>query len=98
MPVVFGETGETYDDSECTSANMKVILPWADRPQRGYAAWTWDAWGSCPSLIFWHGGTPNSTSPAGTAYALYARNHMLSMNARPPIVPVSPRPAPPSGS
>ena len=32
------------DDSECTSTNLRVILPWADANNVGYAAWTWDKW------------------------------------------------------
>ncbi len=79
VPVIFGETGETYDDSECTSANMQVILPWADAHNVGYAAWTWDTWGTCLSLISSYTGTPNTTSPAGAAYGQYVRDHLLTL-------------------
>jgi len=87
VPVIFGETGETFDDSECTSANMRVILPWADAHNVGYAAWTWDTWGDCLSLISSYNGTPNTTSPAGAAYAQYVHDHILSLNPRLPIAP-----------
>jgi hypothetical protein len=30
VPLVFGETGETYDDSSCGSANISTFLKWAD--------------------------------------------------------------------
>jgi len=78
VPVIFGETGETYDDSECTSANMQVILPWADAHDVGYAAWTWDTWGTCLSLISAYDGTPNTTAPSGAAYGQYVHDHMLA--------------------
>ena len=85
VPVIFGETGETYDDSECTSANMRVILPWADAHNVGYAAWTWDTWGDCLSLISSYNGSPNTTSPAGAAYARYVHDHISSLSQRLPI-------------
>jgi hypothetical protein len=80
VPVIFGETGETYDDSECTSSNMKVILPWADAHNVGYAAWTWDTWGSCLSLISSYTGTPNTTTPASAAYGQYVHDHLLAVS------------------
>jgi hypothetical protein len=87
VPVIFGETGETYDDSECTSSNMKVILPWADAHNVGYAAWTWDTWGSCLSLISSYAGTPNTTTPASAAYGMYVHDHLLAVaGGRFPVV------------
>ncbi len=86
VPVVFGETGETYDDSECTSANMQVILPWADAHNVSYAAWTWDAWGDCLSLVSNYDGTVNTTSPGGAQYAQYVHDHLLVVSrARLPV-------------
>jgi Cellulase (glycosyl hydrolase family 5) len=88
VPVIFGETGETYDDSECTSANMQVILPWADAHNVGYAAWTWDTWGTCLSLISGYDGTPNTTTPSGAAYGQYVHDHLLAVShGRFPVTP-----------
>jgi len=87
VPVIFGETGETYDDSECTSSNMQVILPWADAHNVGYAAWTWDTWGTCLSLISSYNGSPNTGTPAGAAYGKYIHDHLLAVaGGRLPVV------------
>jgi hypothetical protein len=58
VPLVLGETGETYDDSSCGSTNIARVLGWADTHAAGYAAWTWDTWGTCGSLISSYAGTP----------------------------------------
>jgi hypothetical protein len=58
VPLIFGEVGETYDASSCGHANMARLLPWADAHHVGYAAWTWDTWGSCEALISSYDGTP----------------------------------------
>jgi hypothetical protein len=58
VPLIFGETGETYDGSSCGSSNMARFLPWVDSHGAGYAAWTWDTWGTCLSLISNYGGRP----------------------------------------
>ena len=84
VPVIFGETGETYDDSECTSKNMQVILPWADAHNISYLAWTWDPWGNCDALITDTNGTPNTTTPAGAAYGKYVHDHMIATVQPPP--------------
>ncbi|HUO70037.1 MAG TPA: cellulase family glycosylhydrolase [Solirubrobacteraceae bacterium] len=60
VPLIFGETGETYDASSCDSTNIATFLHWADTAGVGYAAWTWDAWGNCHSLIAGYGGDPAS--------------------------------------
>src|SRR5207253_4837464 len=46
VPLIFGETGETYDASECTAKYIQTLMAWADvqRPQVGYEAWTWNTW------------------------------------------------------
>jgi len=38
VPLIFGETGETYDGSECSSTYIRALLGWADgqRPKVGY--------------------------------------------------------------
>ena len=58
VPLIFGETGETFDASSCGSSNTSTFLQWADQHQVGYAAWTWDAWGTCLSLISNYNGPP----------------------------------------
>jgi hypothetical protein len=58
VPLIFGEVGETYDDSSCGSTNVAKFLPWANAHQVGYAAWTWDTWGNCEALISNYNGTP----------------------------------------
>ena len=72
VPVVFGETGETYDGSSCAASNIATILGWADAHGVGYEAWTWDTWGNCSSLISDFDGTP------ANAYGSYIRNHYLA--------------------
>jgi hypothetical protein len=58
VPLVLAEVGETYDDSSCGSANIARVLGWADANAAGYAAWTWDTWGTCGSLVSSYDGTP----------------------------------------
>lgn len=58
VPLIFGETGETYDDSSCGSSNISSFFHWADAHDVGYAAWTWDTWGNCEALISNYDGTP----------------------------------------
>jgi hypothetical protein len=58
VPLIFGETGETHDNSSCGSANISRIMGWADAHGVGYEAWTWDTWGTCGSLIRDYDGTP----------------------------------------
>ena len=57
VPLIFGETGETFDGSDCGSSNIETFLNWADPNSVGYAAWTWDTWGNCQSLISNYDGT-----------------------------------------
>jgi hypothetical protein len=58
VPLIFGETGETYDASSCGHAYTQTFLSWADAHNVGYAAWTWDTWGTCEALISSYDGTP----------------------------------------
>ena len=60
VPLIFGETGETYDASSCASTNIEMFLNWADGQGVGYAAWTWDVWGNCHALISNYRGNPAS--------------------------------------
>ena len=57
VPLVLAETGETYDSS-CGSSNIARLIGWADARGAGYAAWTWDTWGTCGSLVSAYAGTP----------------------------------------
>ncbi|HKW73395.1 MAG TPA: cellulase family glycosylhydrolase [Candidatus Dormibacteraeota bacterium] len=94
FPVIWGETGETYDDSECTANNMKVLLPWADQNISGYIAWTWDTWGNCDALIADYTGTVNTTTPGGAQYGQYVHDHLISLAASLPTPAPAPNPAP----
>jgi endoglucanase len=73
VPVVFGETGETYDDSSCGSTNINAFMTWADSHNVGYEAWTWDTWGTCGSLISDFNGTP------ANAYGSYVKSHYANL-------------------
>jgi|SRR5579872_899435 len=59
-PLIFGETGETYDASDCGSAYISTFMNWADRHGVGYEAWTWNTWGNCGVLIKSYDGAPYS--------------------------------------
>jgi endoglucanase len=69
VPLIFGETGETYDASDCGSRYISRFINWADRHNVGYEAWTWDTWGNCGALINDYNGTPYS------AYGTWLRTH-----------------------
>ena len=58
VPLIFGETGETFDASSCASSNIETFLNWAEGHGVGYAAWTWDTWGNCHALISNYRGDP----------------------------------------
>ena len=58
VPLIFGETGETYDASSCGSDHISTFLDWADRHKVGYLAWTWNTWGNCSALIGNYSGEP----------------------------------------
>lgn len=58
VPMIFGETGETYDGSDCGSSFISTFLPWAKAHGIGYEAWTWDTWGGCGVLVSDYNGTP----------------------------------------
>jgi endoglucanase len=73
VPLVFGETGETYDGKDCGSAYISTFLPWADAHGVGYEAWTWDTWGGCGVLIKTYGGKP------ANAWARWVQAHYLAL-------------------
>jgi endoglucanase len=60
VPLIFGETGETYDASSCGTDNIARFLTWADAHKAGYLAWTWNTWGNCSALVRDYVGTPSS--------------------------------------
>ncbi|MBV8118152.1 MAG: cellulase family glycosylhydrolase [Candidatus Eremiobacteraeota bacterium] len=71
VPLIFGETGETYDGSDCGSSYISTFMNWADAHGVGYEAWTWDTWGGCGVLIKDYNGTPAST------WAKWVEHHYL---------------------
>jgi endoglucanase len=73
VPLIFGETGETYDASDCGSTYISTFMQWADAHGVGYEAWTWDTWGNCGVLIANYGGTPYS------GFGSWVRHHYLTV-------------------
>ncbi|MGC1380115.1 MAG: cellulase family glycosylhydrolase [Candidatus Baltobacteraceae bacterium] len=71
-PLIFGETGETYDGSDCEPNYIPTFMDWADAHGVGYEAWTWDTWGGCGVLIDDYNGTPAND------WASWVMNHYLS--------------------
>jgi len=75
VPMIFGETGETYLDEDgfgCGAYYISKFMTWADANGVGYEAWTWDTWGGCGVLISDYEGTPCC------AWADWVKNHYLS--------------------
>ncbi len=71
-PLIFGETGETYDGSDCEPNYIPAFLGWADAHGVGYEAWTWDTWAGCGVLVSDYDGTPAND------WATWVMNHYLS--------------------
>ncbi len=72
VPVIFGEYGETYDDSSCGATNTANMINWADAHGVNYEAWVWDDWGTCGSLISDYDGTP------ANAFGTWVRDHYVA--------------------
>jgi endoglucanase len=72
-PVIFGETGESYDASDAGTSYIQTFLNWADQHGVGYEAWTWDSWGNYGALISSYGGTPYG------AYGSYIQSHYATL-------------------
>jgi endoglucanase len=72
VPLILGETGETYDDSDTGTTYIARFLNWADAHGVGYEAWTWTVWGTIGSLISDDDGTPNGN------YGGYVKAHYLT--------------------
>ena len=81
LPLIFGETGETYDASSCGFANISRFLSWVDGHAAGYAAWTWDTWGNCSALI----GDYRSGKPF-SEYATWIKSHYALKRAKAPLL------------
>jgi hypothetical protein len=79
VPLIFGETGETWDASDCGSTKISSFLHWADDHGVGYAAWTWDAWGNCHSLISGYGGRP------AHGYGAFVKRYYAQRAAQPSL-------------
>jgi len=75
VPMIFGETGETYDASSCASTNTNTFMTWADAHNVGYEAWVWETWGNCLSLISDYYNVANPPN----AYATYVKNHYATL-------------------
>jgi hypothetical protein len=73
VPLLFGETGETYDDSDCGSSYIQTFMSWADAHNVGYQAWTWDTWGTCDSLIGSYSGGAHS------GYGTWVQGHYSAL-------------------
>jgi endoglucanase len=78
VPLIFGETGETYDASSCGSSNISTFLHWADSHAVGYAAWTWDTWKNCHALISNYNGSP------AHRYGAFLKRYLAGLVAPPP--------------
>jgi endoglucanase len=79
VPLILGETGETYDGSDCGSSTISKILTWADAHGVSYEAWTWDTWGNCSALIADYTGKPFS------AYGAWVRAHYARTKSSAPL-------------
>ena len=73
VPMIFGETGETYDGSDCYPNYIPTFMNWADAHGVGYEAWTLDTWGGCGVLISDYNGTP------ANAWATWVQQHYLGL-------------------
>jgi hypothetical protein len=74
VPLVFGETGETYGADDCGSSYIATFLNWADAHGVGYEAWQYDPWGNCLDLISKWDGTV-----ADSDYARWVQTHYASL-------------------
>ena len=79
FPLIWAETGETYDASDCGSSFIQAFLSWADAHVVGYLPWTWDTWGTCSALISDYAGTPDN------AYGSWVKAHYAAFTASAPL-------------
>jgi hypothetical protein len=76
VPLIFGETGETWDGSDCGSTKISSFLHWADDHGVGYAAWAWDVSRNCQALIRGYGGRP------AHGYGAFVKRYYTQVAAR----------------
>lgn len=81
VPLIFGETGESYDGTDCSSSYLSTFMHWADVHDVGYVVWTWDTLKNCGALISSYSGTPYS------ALGSWVRTHFAADAARAPVQP-----------
>ena len=75
-PLIFGETGETWNYSDCPSTfYIESFLQWAEQNGVGTEAWVWDTWGACSTgaMISNYDGTPED------AWAAYVQSNYQTM-------------------
>jgi hypothetical protein len=74
VPVITGEIGQ----NSCSHDYIDQVMAWADAHAVSYLAWTWNAWGVCPSsgnvLIEDFAGTPTNS------YGQGFKAHLLTQN------------------
>jgi endoglucanase len=75
-PLIWGETGESYDASDCGSSKVAAMFGWADIHHVGYAAWAWNTPRTCSALIENYAGTPRA------GYGTWVKAHYLSHPVR----------------
>jgi hypothetical protein len=82
VPLIFGETGETYDASSCGAEHIETFLKWADAHRAGYFTWTWNTWGNCSALI-----SDFASAKPFSAYATFVRSHYSVRRAEARLLP-----------
>ena len=80
VPLLLGETGETYDASSCGSTNISRFMKWADAHAASYMAWTWNTWDNCSALIRDFAGKPFSR------YGAWVKSHYEVTRAAAPLL------------
>lgn len=61
VPLIAGEFGEDFSGSDCSTTLVSSFVDWMDARQGSYAAWSWNTWGGCLSLVSdVSAGTPTS--------------------------------------
>jgi hypothetical protein len=88
VPMIWGETGESYDGSDCGSTVAAVNFPWAMAHTAGIEAWTWDTWGNCEALITNFSGTPYG------GYGQWVKSYYAQLAAASPTPTPTPTTAP----
>jgi hypothetical protein len=74
VPLVAGEFGEDFSGSDCSTTLVSSFVAWMDAHQGSYAAWSWNTWGGCLSLVSdVSAGTP--TSGWGAFYKAHLATH-----------------------